>query len=302
MSLVVPGEVRDALAAGRPVVALESTILTHGLPRPRNLDVAVDAEQRLRKAGAVPATVGVIDGAAVVGLTEEQVVRLTREDVAKLSVRDLPVAVAKGLSGGTTVAATALLAERAGIAVFATGGIGGVHGGAGFDESADLVTLAGVPITVVSAGVKSILDIPATLERLESLSIPVVGFRTDRFPAFYIADSGHALDHCVDSPREAAAVAAARHRLGLRSAVLIANPVPRSQQLPVELHERVVSEAWRAAREQRIAGKDTTPFLLDHIARATDGRSIEVNIAVYRNNIAVGAEIAAEIAAGSGAG
>lgn len=292
---VVSTEVRDAVATGRPVVALESTIFTHGLPRPRNLEVAREAEARLRDNGVVPATIGVVDGVPTIGLSDDQIELLSNEDDAvKVSVRDLPVAAVKGLSGGTTVAATALLAHKVGIEVFSTGGLGGVHEGAGtsFDESADLFTLADVPILVVSAGAKSILDISATLERLESLSIPVVGYRTNRYPGFYVADSGHEIDFSVADPREAAAMARARRELDLRAALLIANPVPEDEQLPPELHDRVVAEAWQAAREQNIVGHDTTPFLLDHIVKATGGRSLDVNIAVYRNNVSLGAEIA----------
>jgi pseudouridylate synthase len=292
---VVSTEVRDAVATGRPVVALESTIFTHGLPRPRNLEVAREAEARLRDNGVVPATIGVVDGVPTIGLSDDQIELLSNEDDAvKVSVRDLPVAAVKGLSGGTTVAATALLAHKAGIEVFSTGGLGGVHEGAGtsFDESADLFTLADVPILVVSAGAKSILDISATLERLESLSIPVVGYRTNRYPGFYVADSGHEIDFSVADPREAAAMARARRDLDLRAALLIANPVPEDEQLPPELHDRVVAEAWQAAREQNIVGQDTTPFLLDHIVKATGGRSLDVNTAVYRNNVSLGAEIA----------
>jgi pseudouridylate synthase len=292
---VVSTEVRDAVATGRPVVALESTIFTHGLPRPRNLEVAREAEARLRDNGVVPATIGVVDGVPTIGLSDDQIELLSNEDDAvKVSVRDLPVAAVKGLSGGTTVAATALLAHKAGIEVFSTGGLGGVHEGAGtsFDESADLFTLADVPILVVSAGAKSILDISATLERLESLSIPVVGYRTNRYPGFYVADSGHEIDFSVADPREAAAMARALRDLDLRAALLIANPVPEDEQLPPELHDRVVAEAWQAAREQNIVGQDTTPFLLDHIVKATGGRSLDVNIAVYRNNVSLGAEIA----------
>lgn len=295
----VSAEVRNAITAGRPVVALESTIFTHGLPRPRNLEVAREAESRLRDAGVVPATIGVVDGVPTVGLTDGQIERLSNDDNAvKASVRDLPVAAVKKLSGGSTVAATALLAHKAGIEVFATGGLGGVHEGAGtsFDESADLFTLAEVPVLVVSAGAKSILDISATLERLETLSIPVVGYRTHRYPGFYVVDSGHELDFSVSGPQEAAGLVAARRELGTRAALLIANPVPEDEQLPPEEHDRVVAEAWQAAREQNISGQDTTPFLLEHIVQATGGRSLEVNIAVYRNNISVGAEIAKAMA------
>ncbi|MBZ4016755.1 pseudouridine-5'-phosphate glycosidase [Streptomyces purpurogeneiscleroticus] len=291
----VSDEVHRALDAGRPVVALESTIFTHGLPRPRNLAIAREAEEILRAAGAVPATTGVVAGVPTVGLSDADIERLcTADDVAKASVRDLPGAIATGRDAGTTVAATAHLAHLAGVQVFATGGLGGVHHGArtSFDESADLVTLARTPVTVVSAGVKSVLDIGATLERLETLSIPVVGYRTRRFPGFYVADSGHGLDTSAESPEEIAAMIRARDALGLRSALLVANPVPRDRQLDPRLHERVLAEAWDAAAREGVSGAATTPFLLDHIRRATGGRSLDVNAEVYRNNVTVGAAIA----------
>ena len=297
--VAVSDEVRDALAAGRPVLALESTIFTHGLPRPRNVQVALDAVGQLRDAGVVAATIGVLDGVPVVGLDDAQIERLATADAHKLSVRDLPVAVATRSSGGTTVAATAYLAHRAGIAVMSTGGLGGVHRGASttFDESADLTTLAVTPIAVVSAGVKSILDIGATLERLETLNIPVVGYRTTRYPAFYVADSGFSLEYRVDSPAEAAALIAARDVLGLTAAVLIANPVAESKQLPPELHDAVLAQAIESAERDGVSGHDTTPYLLDHMQRATGGASLDVNVEVYRGNVALGAEIARAVAA-----
>lgn len=294
-SIAVASEVREAVAAGVPVVALESTIFTHGLPRPRNLEVAREADKALRAAGVVPATIGVVDGVPTVGLDDAQIARLATDDaVVKISVRDLPIAAAKRLGGGTTVAATSMLAHRAGVRVFATGGLGGVHHGASttFDESADLVALAATPMVVVSAGVKSILDIGATLERLETLNIPVVGFRTNRYPGFYVADSGHRVDYAADGPEEVAAVAAARDALGLSSAVLVANPVPEADQLDPAEHDRIVAEAWDAAERAGVVGHDITPFLLDHIQRATGGRSLEVNVAAYRNNVTVAGEIA----------
>lgn len=294
-SIAVASEVREAVAAGVPVVALESTIFTHGLPRPRNLEVAREADKALRAAGVVPATIGVVDGVPTVGLDDAQIARLATDDaVVKISVRDLPIAAAKRLGGGTTVAATSMLAHRAGVRVFATGGLGGVHHGASttFDESADLVALAATPMVVVSAGVKSILDIGATLERLETLNIPVVGYRTTRYPGFYVADSGHRVDYAADGPEEVAAVAAARDALGLSSAVLVANPVPEADQLDPAEHDRIVAEAWDAAERAGVVGHDITPFLLDHIQRATGGRSLEVNVAAYRNNVTVAGEIA----------
>ena len=292
-------EVRTAVDEGRPVLALESTILTHGLPRPRNLEVGLASEQQVRDAGVLPATIGVVDGVPVVGLSAAEIERLcTAGGVVKVSVRDLPIARAKGLDGGTTVAATAWLAHRAGIRVMSTGGLGGVHRGASetFDESADLGTLATTPITLVSAGVKSILDIGATLERLETLNVPVVGYRTDRYPGFYVADSGFALDYRIESPADAAALARARDDLGLASAVLVANPVDPAKQLDPEFHDRVLGEALDAASAAGVSGHDTTPFLLDHVQRATGGRSLEVNLEVYRGNVALGAEIARAVA------
>lgn len=298
--VTVSEEVRAAVAERRPVVALESTILTHGLPRPRNLEVAHDAEMLLRDAGVVPATIGVVDGRSVVGLTPDQLERLATDDgVTKASVRDLPVVLVRGAHGGTTVAATALLAARAGIAVFATGGLGGVHRGASstFDESADLVALSGIPILVVSAGVKSILDVGATLERLETLNVTVLGYRTDAFPGFYVRDSGFGVPARVETPAEAAAVARARDALGLRSAVLLANPIAEDAQLDVDEHRRVLDEALAGAGTDGITGQATTPYLLDRIRRATAGRSLEVNVAVYRGNVALGAEVATALVA-----
>ena len=295
----VAEEVRRALDAGAPVLALESTILSHGLPSPRNLEVGLASEELVRDAGVVPATIGVIDGVPVVGLSPAEIERLcTAERVVKVSVRDLPIARAQALDGGTTVAATAWLAHRAGIRVMSTGGLGGVHRGAGetFDESADLGTLATTPITLVSAGVKSILDIGATLERLETLNVPVVGYRTNRYPGFYVSDSGFALDYRIESPADAAALARARDELGQAAAVLVANPVDEAMQLDPEFHDRVLAEALDAASAAGVSGHDTTPFLLDHMQRATGGRSLEVNLEVYRGNVVLGAEIARALA------
>ncbi|MBM7504076.1 pseudouridine-5'-phosphate glycosidase [Agromyces aurantiacus] len=295
----VADRVREAVAAGRPVLALESTILTHGLPRPRNLEVGLETEALVRDAGVEPATIGVVGGVPVVGLDDDDIRRLcTADGVVKASTRDLPVARAQGLDAGTTVAATAWLAHRAGIRVFSTGGLGGVHRGAGetFDESADLPALAAAPITVVSAGVKSILDIGATLERLETLGITVVGYRTDRFPGFYVADAGFGVPARVESAAEAATVARSRDALGLPAAVLVANPIAEAEQLDPAEHERVLAEALRAADAAGVTGRDTTPFLLDVVQRATGGRSLEVNLAVYRGNARLGAEIARELA------
>ncbi|AZI58726.1 pseudouridine-5'-phosphate glycosidase [Nakamurella antarctica] len=295
----ISAEVRDALAAGQPVVALESTIFTHGLPKPRNLEVAMEAEASLRAAGVVPATIGVVDGVPVIGLSTAEIERLAAaEDNVKISIRDLPIAMARTLSGGTTVAATALLAHRAGIAVFSTGGLGGVHRGASttFDESADLVALSVTPILVISAGVKSILDIPATLERLETLNIGVIGYRTTTFPGFYVRDSGYEIGYRVDTPAEAADVIRARNALGLESAILLANPIDEDKQLDPKVHGEVLAKALAAAAEQGITGNASTPFLLDYVQLATGGRSLDVNIDVYRGNVALGGQVATELA------
>lgn len=299
--LHVSDEVRAAVEDGAPVLALESTIFTHGLPRPRNVEVALEADRRVRELGVVPATIGVVDGVPTVGLDAAQIERLSNADgVVKASLRDLAVAAVKGLSAGTTVAATAYLAHRAGVRVFSTGGLGGVHREAQqtFDESADLGTLATLPLVVVSAGVKSILDIPLTLERLETLNLAVVGYRTTDYPGFYIADSGHDIEYSVDSPAEIAAIARTRDELGIDSTLLVANPVAADQELPPELHDAVLARALAAAADQGIGGHDTTPFLLDYIQRETGGRSLDVNVEVYRGNVALGAEIALALAAG----
>ena len=299
--VVISETVAAAVADGRPVVALESTTFTHGLPRPTNVEVALGAEEQVRDLGAVPATIGVVDGVATVGLSEDQIRGLAYDDdVIKISVRDLPVAIATGASGGTTVACTAFLAHRAGIRVFSTGGLGGVHrssSGQAFDESADLTVLAQTPILMVSAGVKSILDIAASLERMETLSLPVVGYRTHAFPGFYITDSGHTVEHAVQGPEEAAALARVRDELGLSAAVLVANPVDPALQLDPALHDAVLAEAWQAALDAGIVGNEITPFLLDYITKATDGVSKKVNVDVYRNNVEVGALIAKALAA-----
>lgn len=298
-SFAVSEEVRDAVAAGRPVVALESTIFTHGLPRPQNIEVALAAEAQLRAAGVTPATIGVSDGVATVGLSEAQIHQLANDNNAmKVSLRDLPIACALGSAGGTTVAATAFLADKAGIAVFATGGLGGVHRDASttFDESADLPVLARTPILMVSAGVKSILDVGASLERLETLSIAVVGYGTTRFPGFYVADSGYALPHAISTPEDAARLVASRRDLGLPGAIVVANPASVETQLDPDEHDRVLAEAWNASEDVGIIGHDATPFLLDYIRVATNGRSLAVNVAVYNSNVSLAGAIADAIA------
>jgi len=292
--------VRAALAAGRPVVALESTIISHGLPRPANLAAARSFEEMLTEAGVTPATIAVIDGVPRVGLDGRDLERIALdESVIKVSVRDLGLAMTTGRTAGTTVAATSVVAARAGIRVFATGGLGGVHRGfpESLDESADLTVLAATPITIVSAGVKSILDIPATLERLETHGVAVVGYRTSRFPAFYLTDSGQDLDWQLDSAAEIAAVMAARDAVGDAAALLIANPLPLDRQLDPDLHDHVLSEALAAADQANVHGKAVTPFLLAYMQRATEGKSVEVNLDVARGNIALAAEIATAWAA-----
>ncbi|CAL9417952.1 pseudouridine-5'-phosphate glycosidase [Streptomyces sp. enrichment culture] len=297
MTLVVSQEVREALEARRPVVALESTIIAHGLPRPRNLLVARELEEAVRREGAIPATVAVLDGRPHVGLDKEQLERVANEDgIRKLGHRDLPLAVASGASGATTVSATALLAALAGVRVFATGGLGGVHREwtVTQDESADLGLLARTRITVVCAGVKSVLDVPATLQRLETLGVAVAGYGTDRFPGFYLSDSGHPVDWRLDDPEQVAAVMRAQDALdGPRSALVVANPVPEQEQLDPVLHARVLAEALRACETEGIRGQAVTPFLLERLVRLTDGASLSANLAAVRGNVRLAARIAA---------
>jgi len=287
--------VRAALRAGRPVVALESTIISHGLPRPDNLAAARSFEALLTVAGVTPATIAVIDGVPKAGLSPADLERIALDgNVVKVSTRDLPLAMVTGRTAGTTVAATSVLAARAGIRVFATGGLGGVHRGfaESLDESADLTVLSRTPVTVVSAGVKSILDIPATLERLETLGVAVVGYQTDRFPAFYLTDSGQPVDWRLDSPEQIAAVMAARDQLGEASALLVANPLPLDKQLDPAIHDQVLDGALRAAEAAGVRGKEVTPFLLAYMQRATEGASVAVNLDVARGNISLAAQIA----------
>lgn len=287
-------EVASALREGRPVVALESTIISHGLPRPRNLEAALEFEGILREVGVMPATIAVLDGIPRIGLDADGVRRIAEEDLAKASVRDLSVLAASGASGATTVAATAQLAALAGIRVFATGGLGGVHRGAAgtFDESADLTTLAATPIAVVSAGVKSVLDIAATLERLETLSVPVVGYGTRQFPSFWLRQSGFELDWAVETAADVARIMRAQDALDNRQGVVVANPVPLAQQWDPAEHDRVLAEAFAAADAAGVRGKAVTPFLLSFIVEASGGRSLEVNLDLARNNVRVAADIA----------
>jgi pseudouridylate synthase len=289
-------EVSEALDGGRPVVALESTIIAHGLPRPENLEIARAIEEIVREEGAVPATIAVVEGMVRIGLDREGLETIASgDDVAKCSARDLAVVMARRATGATTVAATATLAVRAGISVFATGGIGGVHREAreSWDESADLTTLGQCPITVVCAGVKSVLDVEATLERLETLNVTLLGYRTDRFPGFYLADSGFSVPWRVETPEEVADVHHARAELGL-GAILVANPI--EDPIDAELHEKVLRSAIEAAQREGVRGKDTTPFLLERFHTETGGASLEANVRLVLRNAALAAQIARAVA------
>jgi pseudouridine-5'-phosphate glycosidase len=293
--VVLSDNVARALRNGDPVVALESTIITHGLPRSENLRAGLEFERTVAEHGATPATIAVLEGVAHVGLEAEELERLAgAADALKLSARDLPVAAAQGATGGTTVAGTALLASRAGIRVFATGGIGGVHRNAGttFDESADLGILGSCRITVVSGGIKSILDIGATLERLETLSVTVLVFGTDRFPAFWLTDSGYTVDSWVSTPDEIATVMLAADQFELPGGILVANPLPPTAQLDPGVHDRLLADALEAAGAASVRGKEITPFLLDYIHAHTDHTSVAVNLEIVRGNCRLGAEIA----------
>jgi pseudouridylate synthase len=289
-------EVAEAVAGGRPVVALESTLISHGLPRPRNLEVAHDVEAAVREGGATPATIAVVAGEPRVGLDADGLEAIAAGDVAKCGVRDLAVVAARGGHGATTVASTAWLAQRAGISIFATGGLGGVHREARetWDESADLETLGRVGVAVVCSGVKSVLDVGATLERLETLGVTVLGYGTDRFPGFYLHDSGFPAPWRVDSPADVAAVLAARRRLGSDDrALVVANPLPVEEQLDPSLHDGVLAAALAAAAEAGISGKEATPFLLDFFHRETGGASLDANVRLVLRNARLAAEIAA---------
>jgi pseudouridylate synthase len=286
-------EVAAAIAQGAPLLALESTIVAHGLPWPANLEIGRALEQAARDAGAVPATIAVFDGAAQIGLSDAQLERLAREANAfvKAAAADLPVILSRGGNAATTVSATATLAARAGIRVFATGGIGGVHRGDAMDVSSDLTTLSKTPIAIVSAGAKAILDLPRTLEVLETLGVLVIGFGTHEFPAFYSRHSGLRLEHCCDTVEQLARVLEARWALD-QGGVLIANPIPQEAALPGTQIESAIAEALALAARDRISGKALTPFLLSELARTTGGASVRANRALALNNVRVGAALA----------
>ena len=293
-AIKLSAEVSAALAAGKPVVALESTIISHGLPRPSNLEVALECERIVREAGAVPATIALLDGKILVGLERAELEAIAnRDDISKASIRDLAIVIAQGKSAATTVAATAHIAAMAGIHIFATGGLGGVHRGASesFDESADLTALANVDMTMICAGVKSILDVPATLERLETLAISLVGYKTTAFPGFYLTDSGYTLEHRVDSPAEIAAIIKARKEVGtLSKALVVANPVVK--EMDKARHDEILKSGLEKAEKQGIVGKNVTPFLLEHFHTTSKGESLAINTEIIKANCLLGAQIA----------
>jgi pseudouridine-5'-phosphate glycosidase len=293
-ALVFSPEVAAALASDSPIVALESTIISHGLPRPSNLNVAREVEAIVREHGATPATIAILDGEVHIGLTDEQLVAIAnRDDISKASSRDLAILVASKKSAATTVAATAHLAAQAGIKVFATGGLGGVHRGAdeSFDESADLTALSKLDMTVVCAGVKSILDVGATLERLETLAIGLVGYKTTAFPGFYLTDSGFTIEHQVNSAADIAAVIKARESVGTNgAALLVANPVVK--EMNRAKHDQILATGLAKAEAAHITGKDVTPFLLEHFHTTSQGESLSVNIEIIKSNSALAADIA----------
>jgi len=293
-AIKLSAEVSAALKAGKPIVALESTIISHGLPRPSNLEVALECERIVRDAGAVPATIALLDGKILVGLERSELEAIAnRDDISKASIRDLAIVVAQGKSAATTVAATAHIAALAGIHVFATGGLGGVHRGANesFDESADLTALANVDMTMICAGVKSILDVPATLERLETLAISLVGYKTTAFPGFYLTDSGYTLEHRVDSPAEIAAIIKARKEVGtLTKALVVANPVVK--EMDKSRHDEILKSGLEKAEQQGVVGKNVTPFLLEHFHTTSKGESLAINTEIIKANCLLGAQIA----------
>jgi pseudouridine-5'-phosphate glycosidase len=293
-AIKLSAEVEAALKAGKPIVALESTIISHGLPRPSNLEVALECERIVRHAGAVPATIALLDGKILVGLERAELEAIAnRDDISKASIRDLAIIVAQGKSAATTVAATAHIAALAGIHIFATGGLGGVHRGANesFDESADLTALANVDMTMICAGVKSILDVPATLERLETLAITLVGYKTNAFPGFYLTDSGFTLEHRVDSPAEIAAIIKARKSVGtLTKALVVANPVEK--EMDKSRHDEILASGLAKAEKEGITGKAVTPFLLEHFHTTSKGESLAINTEIIKANCLLAAQIA----------
>jgi pseudouridine-5'-phosphate glycosidase len=294
-ALALTDEVRSALAEGLPVVALESTIISHGMPYPQNVAMATEVEQIIRDGGAVPATIAVLGGRPCVGLTADDLELLASDpNVTKVSLRDLPYVIARGEHGATTVAATMRLAALAGIRTFVTGGLGGVHRGAQqtFDVSADLTELAQTDVAVISAGVKSILDIGLTLETMETLGVPVIGYGTDEFPAFFSRHSGFAAPMRSDSPAELAAIMHTKWDLGIRGGLNIANPIPEADEVPAEQIDSIIEQALRDMDAKGVKGKEATPFLLGRIVEITGGESLRANIALVKNNARLGAAVA----------
>ncbi len=291
--MVYPLLGEEAKVALKPLVALESAVISHGLPYPKNLETAQAMEEIVREGGAIPATIGIIGGRPKVGLSREEMERLGRgSGVRKVSLRDLPVVVARRWDGGTTVSATLYLAHKAGTRVLATGGIGGIHRGEGWDLSADLFALAQTPLIVVCSGAKAILDLPATLEWLETSGVPVIGYGTDEFPAFYSRSSGLPLEQRVDTPQEAAEIARARDELGLSSAILLVVPVPEKDEVPSSLVEEALAKALEMAEAQDVRGAALTPFLLGQLNELTQGATLEANIALLKNNARAAAGVA----------
>jgi pseudouridine-5'-phosphate glycosidase len=289
-------EVARAINIGLPIVALESTVITHGLPKPQNIQLARDMEKTIRDFGATPATIALLDGKIRVGLTDEELLRLAdSESLLKVSHRDFATAIVKKINGGTTVAGTMLAANMAGIKVFATGGIGGVHQESSFDVSTDLHSLAEIPTIVVCAGAKSILDLPATLEKLETLGVPAIGYQTDEFPAFYSRESGLNVSVRLDSPKEIADFAKAHWSLGMKSGVLVTNPIPETEAISRSKMEALIAKASKEAVEQGIHGQALTPFLLNRINELSKGKSLKANLALLLNNARLAAEIAKEM-------
>ena len=289
-------EVSYALTRGMPVVALESAVITHGLPRPQNLELAREMESIIREGGATPATIALLKGKMAVGLSDDELTDLSKRDVlTKVSLRNMGIGLAQGLSGGTTVAATLSTAFQSGIKVFATGGIGGVHRGNPFDVSADLDALAIYPVVVVCAGAKAILDLPATLEALETRGVPVLGFGTDEFPAFYSRSSGLRVDYRVDEPGEVASIAQAHWKAGHRSAILVGNPIPERDALDAEIIASAINTAVVEAEKSGILGAALTPFLLEQVNLGSAGQSMRANLALLRNNALLAAQIAAHL-------
>ncbi|TDS31562.1 pseudouridine-5'-phosphate glycosidase [Halanaerobium congolense] len=298
--LEIKAEVKEALESGKPVVALESTIIAHGMPYPQNIETALEIEDIIRANGAVPATIGIIDGKIKVGLTKKEVEFLGESDeIVKVSRRDLPVVLAEKKHGATTVAGTMIAADLAGIKIFVTGGVGGVHRGAetSFDVSADLEELKKTSVAVIAAGAKSILDLGLTLEKLESFGVPVLGYQTEELPAFYSRHSGFNVDYKLENPEHTADILQAKWELGLEGGVLIANPVPEADEIEYSVINEKIEQALTEAESQGISGKELTPFLLDRIKEITAGKSLETNIALVRNNAVVGAKIAKAFAA-----